>query len=151
MINNVAWTHWITWGLIIGGWLYTHYKNRQLETRKEVHQTISKISASLAEICDEAIKFHTNEKFCGATIFQALFKFEDETSNINLLVDILKLDSCKIGTLTVGLRRSISLKNADKSSFKQQSYDSGLLKKITHGRSELDQYLKKQYYVKYFS
>ncbi|MGZ0077104.1 hypothetical protein [Methylomonas sp. YC3] len=131
VINGIFQT--ITWLTVICGWFIVNRQNNHRELRKETRSTIEELKERLEKLEQTAITFHCSE-------FDSS-KSKDivrEMQRLSQIISRLKVLSDEdLGEATKSLRRSITLKNFDKSSHKCLSEDSPVLDRIYRTINEL--------------
>ncbi len=140
----------ITWVVVVGGWVFTNKANHYFETRKEINQTISTINKELLEICKKGKKFHLMKSHNSELLDEIITSIDREDVKIKLLKRSLVLDTHVVDIRIYEFRRSISLNNADKSSFKKLTPGDEILKDIDSAHNKLSEYLQECYYKKFF-
>lgn len=126
------WSNVITWALILGGWYAVHRATLARERRKERRELAGKAIEALESLAIEARQFHTAGTF---DEHQAdLLRYRTDRTIRSLQRPPLSELSLPIGRM-VRLRKSISLKNMDQSSYCTQTPNSTILRDI---RSAVD-------------
>lgn len=123
----------ITWLTVICGWFIVNRQNNHRELRKETRSTVEELKERLEKLEQTAITFHSSE-------FDSS-KSKDivrEIKRVSQIISRLKVLSDEdLSEATKNLRRSITLKNFDKSSHKCLSEDSPVLDSIYRTITEL--------------
>lgn len=126
------WAYVITWALILGGWYAVHRATLARERRKERRELANNAIEALNSLAIEAREFHTASAF---DEYQAdLLRYRIERIILSLQRSPLSELTLPIGRM-VKLRKSITLKNMDQSSFCAQTSNSPVLREI---RSAVD-------------
>ena len=123
----------LTWFLVVFGWIITHWLTSRREQRKEIRSKLDEIRKKLIELEKAAIDFHTSDSFF-------IEKSRAITLSISRISNEIERESkIKIDTsyFRGELRRAITLKNFDRSSFEKKDYDSPLLSKIADSHDQL--------------
>ncbi len=113
------WWNAIPWVLIIIGWLIINHQHNARETRKERRDQLDRLISQLAELEKKAIAFHTASKhddYPQRELTRNISKIWPQIKQLGLLEN-----SNDIKQIVSDIRKEITLKNADRSTFKPQS------------------------------
>ena len=152
MIANVGsasqpvWPQFITWLLVIAGWVVVHFLGEARERRKEVRSELDEIFAELREIEAAACSLHCAEEFSGVDGRQVLVSLESVERRI---LRLRLFDDLEFSRAIVSLRQAISLKNFGSSEFIKQDGDSPILDEISWATEELIDALDSGYRTRY--
>lgn len=132
----------IPWAIAVIGWACTHLFSEARERRKEIRSLLDKAYEQLQKLEQDARAFHCSEKFDVAKsidLTSRLFTMERTLQRIK----IVNMDN--LTPHIIGLRRSITLENFDKSSFLSQDSTSTILFGISAAAADLEDALEMQY------
>lgn len=124
----------VTWLLVVLGWLVVHRKTLERERRKEHREASQRIVNELREIEQEATAFHRSQQFDGDRAESLMWRVTRA---------IKSLQRPPLSTLQINisclsqLRRSITLRNFDASSFSTQQASSEIVKDIRYATDDL--------------
>jgi hypothetical protein len=124
----------VTWFLVVVGWVVVHYLTVIRERQKDFAERVKTITATIYELEAEAIAFHESEIY-------------DPSKGRRIVVSIDRiakalskppLSKLLVSTAhTIALRRSITLRNFDKSGFTRQGEDSSIIAGIARACQRL--------------
>jgi len=126
------WSNFITWVLILGGWFVVHRATLVRERRKERRELANNAIDALNSLAIEARNFHIASAFDEHRA--DLLRYRIGRMILSLQRQPLSELDLPIGRM-VRLRKSITLKNMDQSSFSAQQPNSPVLMDI---RSAVD-------------
>ena len=107
----------VTWAIVLFGWHIVNKQNNARESRKEIRSSIDRLIVRIEKLGELAIKFHSTEfdASLARSILQELQNIQKTTKLTGLL------SNSEQNQLNIDIRRSITLKNFDQSSYKQLS------------------------------
>lgn len=122
----------ITWAIVVYGWFIVNRQNNRRELRKETRATVDMLKERLEKLEEIAISFHCSEFDLSKSteIVREIQRIYQIISRLELLSDE------ELSKVTKDLRRSITLKNFDKSSHKRLLEDSPVLDSIYRSINE---------------
>jgi hypothetical protein len=124
------------------GWAATHLFSEARERRKEVRSNLDKAFALIDDLRKDAGTFHQSETF-GESAAQDL-----QTRIYRLqrfLTRVPILDSMDVSEKIKGVRKAVTLRNFDRSTFLQQQAGSDVLEEIADACAGLEDELDLQY------
>lgn len=123
----------ITWSIVVCGWFIVNQQNNHRELRKEIRSNIESLKERLEELERIAISFHCSEFDVSKStdIVREIQRINEIINRQNLLSEEELSDIIK------ALRRSITLKNFDKSSHKLLAEDDYVLASICRAVNEM--------------
>lgn len=136
------WTSGIPWVIAVAGWGVTHLFSEGRERRKEARSQIDKVYEALGKLARDAYDFHT-----------ALSRDDSAAHDLVAKVRYLERQISRIGCfdaddfapVIIRLRRSITLRNFDRSEFKPQEADSAVLEDISTAVEGIEDEMERQY------
>lgn len=123
----------ITWLLIILGWLFVHIATLQRERRKERRDTAFKIIEEIREIEAKAIKFQSSSEFNSQDFDSLIWR-------INRIINKLQRPPLKYLHVHVNMMmrfRQNLTQNTDFSTFVMQTHDGNIIRCIHEVSDEL--------------
>lgn len=131
---TLGWHSVVTWALILGGWYAVHLATLSRERRKERRDASKASIEAISALAAEAREFHI------AVDFDAnradLLRYKTERLIRSLQRPPLQYLDISVAKM-VKLRKSITLKNAELSSFSSQRADSLILQEIRTATDDL--------------
>lgn len=144
--DALSWTSGIPWMIAVVGWGVTHLLSDVRERRKEARSQIDKLYEALAKVQSDARNFHLSAAFDGALA-------EDLTIRVRGLErQLRRLGSFNQDDLVpkiIALRRSVTLRNFDSSSFTQQQVGSDILEDIASAVEGMEDEVERQFQFEY--
>jgi len=147
-MNECEWSgQFVTWILVIGGWLIVNYQQNQRETRKEIHHDLTLTLDRVETIEKLSIEYHTNvhNEDIARSVKLHLQRLWSECDSLSIL------GSDSLSNLLCELRKSITLKNFDARDHAKLSKDDELIAEISSRIVSLENALKRGYKEKYHS
>lgn len=136
------WEAAVPWLIAVFGWLVTHLFSEARERRKEVRSQLDKQLDRLLKIEEAARDFHkstTYEDKKADSIIAELSRLERAIQRIP------RMNGDFYVQVLTHLRRSITLKNFDKSSFSAQDSSSELFSEINSAVQDFEDEIEAQY------
>lgn len=144
--SQPVWPQFITWLLVIVGWVVVHFLGEARERRKEVRSELDEIFAELREIETDACSLHCADTYSGIEGRHVLVALESVERRI---LRLRMYDDSEFLRAIVSLRQAISLKNFSISEFVKQDGDSPILAEISWTTEELIDVLDSGYRTRY--
>lgn len=142
----MKWQEAIPWIIAILGWIAAHLLSEARERRKEIRSQIEKIHEKIAKLEKDGRSFHLNAEYSSSLALDITGQISGLERAL-LRTSGLSMDSL-LATI-IGLRRSITLQNFDKSSFKTQIEASEIMSNINHAALDLEDEIEHQYRIRY--
>lgn len=121
------WTNVITWVLVLLGWLAVHYATLARERRKERRELAKAVIDALRSLELEALRFHTAATFDSILVDQLIYQTGRAIRSLQRVpMSDLNLP---LGRM-IRVRKTITLRNCDRSSFQTQRAGSPILLEI---------------------
>ena len=118
------WLSALTWLIVFGGWVVVHKSTLSRERRKEKRDTAKFLVDNLADLERKALAFHTSQHYDS----HVATELRHEVERIIRRLQKVPLSELSIPTgVMVRLRKSITLKNTDASTFAPQGAGEQLL------------------------
>lgn len=133
-------------GLVIG-WLATHLFSEARERRKEARAQLDKLIDRIAKFENDSASFHTAQIFDAAKNGALLSDFDRIQRVLHRMPLVPNID--QLSGLLIGLRRAVTLKNFDASTFSSESPGSDLLVGIVQAGRDLEDRLEGFYLSRY--
>ena len=133
-------------GVVVAGWAATHFLSEARERRKETRGQIEKFIDRLQALEIVVRDFHTAEAFSSSKTL-ALIADLDRIERSLSRIGILDIDG--FTPAIIFLRRSVTLKNFDASSFKTQTQDSEILEDVGTSCQDVEDEIERQYRYRY--
>lgn len=129
-----VWPQFITWLLVVLGWIVVHFLGEARERKKEVRAELDSIYDAIHDSRRMARNFHCSDTFDGVLARDVLVGLE---SIERRLLRMRFFDDREIAPGIVRLRQAISLRNFTKSEFSKQDENSEILGDISFYSEEL--------------
>lgn len=115
----------VTWVLVVVGWLVVFDQNNYREVTKSVVKRIGELRVLLREIEAKAFQFHTEnyDQRAAEELLRLLKRFSDELADLRAHEQV----AGSVSNRSSELRRAITLKNFDQSSFAPVASDDELI------------------------
>lgn len=132
--------------IVVLGWAATHLFSEARERRKEERAKVDKFVEALTAVASHAREFHEAEAFSDgkrAALQSSLDRLDRRLGRIRIV---------RSGALVpqqIALRRSITLRNADRSTFAPQKVGSKIIQSIDEAVIDLEDCLEAQYSAAY--
>ncbi|WP_186057589.1 hypothetical protein [Burkholderia gladioli] len=145
-MSDKDWTTSIPWLIAVLGWGVTHLFSEGRERRKEVRGQIDKVYETLSKIVRDANEFHRATARSDAAA-------RDLVGKLRLLERQMNRIGCfdvdDFGPAIIQLRRSVTLRNFDRSEFVTQDADSDVLEGISAAAENVEDEMERQYRYSY--
>lgn len=135
----------ITWGLVVFGWIATHFLTKKREQRKEVRSKLDDIRSKLSTLEIDVTSFHTANEYSAEKARAILLNIQ------RAYRDIEREPKLKENTsrFRFDFRRAATLSNFDKSSFFAIENDSDFFDKLAASHDKLTNQLEQNYIIFY--
>lgn len=135
------WSQAVTWTLVVIGWFVVHKTTIQREQRRERRDVVNRAVQELLDIEHIAASFHTAHHFDSGNAEALTWRTNRVIRSLQRKpLSMLQVDI----KMLAQLRRSITLKNMDASSFSCQPPGSQLLKDIRHATDQVIEQIEKR-------
>lgn len=133
-------------GVVVAGWAATHLLSEARERRKEGRGQIDKVIERLQDLEKAAYEFHTADAL-KPTQQVALINQLDRL--VRSLGRIGMLNSDALIPTIISLRRAVTLRNFDPSTFQVQAQTSDILEAIATASQDMEDEIERQYLHRY--